>query len=74
MRHGVLLSPYTGGDMDLSSPEGAYYGGMKTLRAKRESAVKSARVREAKERQAGAGSERGREPVVRVRARLGQPR
>jgi hypothetical protein len=26
--HGVLLSPYTGGDLDLSTPEGAYYGGM----------------------------------------------
>ena len=51
VRHGVLLSPYTGGDLDLSTPEGAYYGGMETLRAKRESAVKSARVREAKERQ-----------------------
>jgi DNA invertase Pin-like site-specific DNA recombinase len=50
VRHGVLLSPYTGGDLDLSTPEGAYYGGMETLRAKRESAVKSARVREAKER------------------------
>jgi site-specific DNA recombinase len=41
VRHGVLLSPYTGGDLDLSTPEGAYYGGMETLRAKRESAVKS---------------------------------
>jgi DNA invertase Pin-like site-specific DNA recombinase len=34
VRHGVLLSPYTGGDLDLSTPEGAYYGGMETLRAK----------------------------------------
>jgi DNA invertase Pin-like site-specific DNA recombinase len=42
VRHGVLLSPYTGGDLDLSTPEGAYYGGMETLRAKRESTVKSA--------------------------------
>ena len=59
VRHGVLLSPYTGGDLDLSTPEGAYYGGMETLRAKRESAVKSARVREAKERQARAGKRSG---------------
>ncbi|MGH3211223.1 MAG: recombinase family protein [Trebonia sp.] len=59
VRHGVLLSPYTGGDLDLSTPEGAYYGGMETLRAKRESAVKSARVREAKERQAQAGKRSG---------------
>ena len=43
MRHGVRLSAYTGGDLDLSTAEGAYYGGMETLRARRESAVKSAR-------------------------------
>jgi site-specific DNA recombinase len=47
VRHGVRLSAYTGGDLDLSTAEGAYYGGMETLRARRESAVKSARVREA---------------------------
>ena len=68
VRHGVLLSPYTGGDLDLSTPEGAYYGGMETLRAKRESAVKSARVREA-QGAAGPGgqAQRGRAAVVRVR-------
>jgi hypothetical protein len=43
----VILSAYAGGDLDLSTPEGAYYGGMETLRAKRESAVRSVRVREA---------------------------
>jgi DNA invertase Pin-like site-specific DNA recombinase len=60
--HGVLLSPYTGGDLDLSSPEGAYYGGMETLRARRESAVKSARVREAKDREARKGKRSGGGP------------
>jgi site-specific DNA recombinase len=59
VRHGVLLSPYTGADLDLSTPEGAYYGGMETLRAKRESAVKSARVREAADRNARAGKRAG---------------
>ena len=59
VRHGVLLSPYTGGDLDLSTPEGAYYGGMETLRAKRESAVKSVRVREGLEWQARAGRRAG---------------
>lgn len=49
----------TGADQDLSTPEGAYYGGMETLRAKRVSAVKSARVREAKERNARAGKRAG---------------
>jgi site-specific DNA recombinase len=57
--HGALLSPYTGADLDLSTPEGAYYGGMETLRAKRESAVKSARVREAADRNARAGKRAG---------------
>ncbi|HEV2372841.1 MAG TPA: recombinase family protein, partial [Streptosporangiaceae bacterium] len=38
---------------------GAYYGGMETLRAKRESAVKSARVREAADRNARAGKRPG---------------
>jgi len=55
VEHGVLLSVYTGGDLDLSTPEGAYYGGMETLRAKRESAVKSVRVREGKDREARKG-------------------
>jgi site-specific DNA recombinase len=59
VRHGVRLSAYTGGDLDLSTPEGAYYGGMETLRAKRESAVKSFRVREAHERNARAGKRAG---------------
>src|SRR5260370_3667429 len=59
VRHGVRLSAYTGGDLDLSTPEGAYYGGMETLRAKRESAVKSARVREAADRNARAGKRAG---------------
>src|SRR5437879_6118326 len=35
VRHGVRLSAYTGGDLDLSTAEGAYYGGMETLRARR---------------------------------------
>ncbi|GGS94711.1 site-specific recombinase DNA invertase Pin [Planobispora rosea] len=59
VRNGVILSAYTGGDLDLSTPEGAYYGGMETLRARRESAVKSARVREAVERNARKGRRPG---------------
>ena len=59
VRHGVRLSAYTGGDLDLSTPEGAHYGGMETLRAKRESAVKSARVREAQDREARQGPAEG---------------
>src|ERR1039457_4128745 len=45
VRHGVRLSAYT--------------GGMETLRAKRESAVKSARVREAQDREARKGRRAG---------------
>jgi site-specific DNA recombinase len=59
VRHGVRLSAYTGGDLDLSTAEGAYYGGMETLRARRESAVKSARVREAQDREARKGKRTG---------------
>ena len=59
VRHGVRLSAYTGGDLDLSTAEGAYYGGMETLRARRESAVKSARVREAQDREARKGRRTG---------------
>jgi len=55
----VRLSAYTGGDLDLSTAEGAYYGGMETLRARRESAVKSARVREAQDREAREGRRTG---------------
>jgi DNA invertase Pin-like site-specific DNA recombinase len=55
----VRLSAYTGGDLDLSTPEGAYYGGMETLRARRESAVRSARTREGKDREARKGKRAG---------------
>ena len=59
IEHRVILSAYAGGDLDLSTPEGAYYGGMETLRAKRESAVRSVRVREAHERIAREGKSSG---------------
>jgi site-specific DNA recombinase len=62
VEHRVTLSPYTGGDLDLSTPDGAYYGGMETLRAKRESAVRSVRVREAHERIAREGKSSGGGP------------
>lgn len=60
--HRVTLSMYSGGDLDLSTPEGAYYGGMETLRAKRESAVKSVRIREGKDREARKGNRAGGGP------------
>jgi len=62
IEHRVILSAYAGGDLDLSTPEGAYYGGMETLRAKRESAVRSVRVREAHERIARSGKPAGGGP------------
>jgi DNA invertase Pin-like site-specific DNA recombinase len=55
VRRGVPMSAYTGRDLDLSTAEGAYYGGMEALRARRECAVKSARVREAEDREARKG-------------------
>src|SRR5204862_458193 len=57
--HGVRLRAYTGGDLRLSTAEGAYGGGMETLRARRESAVKSARVREGQDREARKGRRTG---------------
>lgn len=36
VRHGVPLSPYTGGDLDLSTPEGAYYGAVPEVRTRAE--------------------------------------
>src|SRR5437762_10387962 len=62
VRHGARLSAYTGGDLDLSTAEDAYYGGMETLRARRESAVKSARVRETQDREARKGRRVGGGP------------
>jgi site-specific DNA recombinase len=62
VEHRVVLSAYAGGDLDLSTPEGAYYGGMETLRAKRESAVKSVRVLEAHDRIAREGRSSGGGP------------
>jgi site-specific DNA recombinase len=62
IEHRVILSAYSGGDLDLSTPEGAYYGGMETLRAKRESAVRSVRVREAHDRIARQGKTSGGGP------------
>jgi site-specific DNA recombinase len=60
IEHRVILSACAGGDLGLSTPEGAYYGGMETLRAKRESAVRSVRVREAHDRMPG----RARSPAA----------
>jgi site-specific DNA recombinase len=72
--HGVQLTAYTGGDLDLSTPEGAYYGGMETLRARRESAVRSVRVREGKDREARNGKAlRGRAAMVRVYTGVREP-
>jgi site-specific DNA recombinase len=62
VEHRVILSAYAGRDLDLSTPEGAYYGGMQTLRAKRESAVKSVRVREVHDRIAREGKPHGGGP------------
>ena len=60
IEHKVILSAYAGGDLDLSTPEGAYYGGMETLRAKRESAVRSV----ASGRRTSASRGRGKHPAA----------
>jgi site-specific DNA recombinase len=73
VRHGVLLSPYTGGDLDLSTPEGAYYGGMETLRAKRERGQECPGPRGEGTPGAGGQAQRRRLFVVWVHPRLRQP-
>ena len=74
IEHHVILSAYAGGDLDLSTPEGAYYGGMETLRAKRKSAVRSVRVREAHDRIARQGKIPGGGPRwFGMDPRVGQP-
>src|SRR5215469_14097658 len=73
VRHGVRLSAYTGGDLDLSTAEGAYYGGMETLRARRESAVKSASPRSPGPGGAQGPADRRGPAVVRLYPHLRQP-
>src|SRR4249919_2310773 len=57
--HGVRLSAYTGGDLDLSTAAGASYGGVERLRGRRERAVKRPRVREAQDGEARKGGRTG---------------
>jgi DNA invertase Pin-like site-specific DNA recombinase len=70
VEHRVILPACAGGDPDRSTPGGACHGGMETLRAKRESAVRSARVREAHDRIARRGKVPGGGPRWLGRARV----
>jgi Resolvase, N terminal domain len=73
VRHAVRLSAYTGGDLDLSTAEDAYYGGMETLRARRESAVQSAGSGSPGPGGAQGPADRRGPAVVRVHPNLRQP-
>jgi len=55
----IKISLYTGGELDLSTASGGFYGFMETGRAWYESAIRSQRVKDAVERNAGAGKRTG---------------
>jgi site-specific DNA recombinase len=55
----IKISLYTGGELDLSTASGGYYGFMETGRSWYESAIRSQRVKDAVERNARAGKRTG---------------
>ena len=55
----IKISLYTGGELDLSTASGGFYGFMETGRAWYESAIRSQRVKDAVERNARAGKRSG---------------
>ena len=55
----IKISLYTGGELDLSTASGGFYGFMETGRAWYESAIRSQRVKDALERNARAGKRTG---------------
>jgi site-specific DNA recombinase len=55
----IKISLYTGGELDLSTASGGFYGFMETGRAWCESAIRSQRVKDAVERNARAGKRSG---------------
>src|SRR5436190_21421353 len=55
----IKISLYTGGELDLSTASGGFYGFMETGRSWYESAIRSQRVKDAVERNARAGKRSG---------------
>jgi hypothetical protein len=51
----IKISLYTGGELDLSTASGGFYGFMETGKSSYESAIRSQRVKDAVERNARAG-------------------
>jgi site-specific DNA recombinase len=58
-RSKIKISLYTGGELDLSTASGGFYGFMETGRSWCESAIRSQRVKDAVERNAMAGKRSG---------------
>jgi DNA invertase Pin-like site-specific DNA recombinase len=58
-RSRIKISLYTGGELDLSTASGGFYGFMETGRSWYESAIRSQRVKDAHERNARAGKRTG---------------
>ena len=55
----IKISLYTGGELDLSTASGGFYGFVETGRSWYESAIRSQRVKDALERNARAGKRTG---------------
>jgi site-specific DNA recombinase len=55
----IKISTYTGGELDLSTASGGFYGFMETGRSWYKSAIRSQRVKDAVERNARAGRRTG---------------
>jgi site-specific DNA recombinase len=55
----IKISPFTGGELDLSTASGGFYGFMETGRSWYESAIRSQRVKDAVEPNARAGKRTG---------------
>jgi hypothetical protein len=55
----IKISLYAGGELDLSTASGGFYGFMETGRSWYDSAIRSQRVKDAVERNARAGTRTG---------------
>jgi site-specific DNA recombinase len=70
----IKISTYTGGELDLSTASGGFYGFMETARSWYESAIRSQRVQDAHERNARAGKRLAEVQAVRLRDRPARSR
>jgi DNA invertase Pin-like site-specific DNA recombinase len=70
----IKISTYTGGELDLTTASGGFYGFMETARSSYESAIRSQRVQDAHERNARAGKRLAEVQAVRLQDRSARSR